>query len=36
MVPDNMMMVMTRLSKLKNRCLKDPDFLASILLVLIC
>ena len=26
-VPDNRMMAMTRLSKLKNRCLKDPDFL---------
>ena len=26
-VPDNRMMAMTRLSKLKNRCLKDLDFL---------
>ena len=25
-VPDNRMMSMTRLSKLKSRCLKDPDF----------
>ena len=25
-VPDNKMMAMTRLSKLKNRCLQDPDF----------
>ena len=25
-VSDNRMMAMTRLSKLNNRCLKDPDF----------
>ena len=35
-VPDNRMMVMTRLNKLKNRCLKDPDFFTCILLGLIC
>ena len=35
-VPDNRMMALTRLSKLKNRFLKHLDLLTRSLLVLIC